>query len=83
MDDGAVNVTVIFPEVAATLLIAGAPGADFTRTVDGFEATMLVPSARQALVVVGHSVSVRGRWLSFWRTVFGCRRKRWGVVRQH
>ena len=58
LDDGFVNVTVNLPAVAVTVPIVGALGADFTRTVDGFEATMLVPSARQALVVVGHNVSV-------------------------
>ena len=79
-DAGFVNVTVIFPEVAATLLIAGAPGADLTRTVDGFEATMLVPSARHALVVVGHNVSVTRPLAfvladSFWvhEEALGCR----------
>ena len=79
-DDGFVNATVNLPALAVTVLTLGAPGADFTRTVDGFEATMLVPSARQDLVVVGHNVSVTRPLAfvladSFWvqETALGCR----------
>ena len=79
-DAGFVNVTVNFPALAVTVLTFGAPGADFMRTVAGFEATMLVPSARQALVVVGHNVSVTRPLAfvladSFWvqETALGCR----------
>ena len=79
-DDGFVNATVNLPALAVTVLTLGAPGADFTRTVDGFEATMLVPSARQDLVVVGHNVSVTRPLAfvladNFWvqETAWGCR----------
>ena len=78
--------TVNLPVVAVTLLIVGfvgvvgVVGTDFTRTVDGFDGTMLVPSARQALVVVGHNVSVARPLAfvlaeSFWvhEEAFGCR----------
>ena len=82
-DDGFVNATVNLPALAVTVLTLGAPGADFMRTVDGFEATMLVPSARQDLVVVGHNVSVTRPLAFVLADNFGCRKQRWGVVRQH